>query len=66
MNQHTKNRYVAVTQQIDSVRRLYSRIGQPLPADIIIDLHHYLGSAMELAEKTALPGRRRQKKHSDA
>jgi len=48
VNQQTKNRYVAVTQQIDSVRRLYSQIGQPLPAEIIIDLHHHLGTAMQM------------------
>lgn len=49
MNQQTKNRYVAVTRQVDSMRRLYSRIGQPLPVDIIIDLHHHLGKALDLA-----------------
>lgn len=51
MNQQTKNRYVAVTQQVDSVRRIYSAIGQPLPVDIIIDLHHHLGKALSLAEQ---------------
>ena len=52
MNQQTKNRYVAVTRQVDSMRRLYSNIGQPLPADVIIDLHHHLGKALALAEQT--------------
>jgi len=50
MKNQPKNRYVAVTRQVDGVRKLYSKIGQPLPADIIIDLHHYLGRAMEIAE----------------
>jgi len=58
MNQQTENRYVAVTRQIDSVRKLYSRIGQPLPADIIIDLHHYLGKAMELCRERGKPAKK--------
>ena len=62
MNQQTKNRYVAVTQQIDSVRRIYSGIGQPLPVDIIIDLHHHLGKALTLAEQTKPALRRKPTK----
>ena len=52
MNQQTKNRYVAVTQQIDRVRRIYSQIGQPLPAEIIIDLYRHLGAVMDQNQKT--------------
>ena len=62
MNQQMKNRYVAVTQQINSVRKLYSGIGQPLPADIIIDLHHHLGKALALAQPVA-SGKRKKDKH---
>ena len=58
MNQQTKNRYVAVTQQVDSMRKLYSQIGRPLPADIVIDLHRHLGKALALAEQTHESGRR--------
>ena len=59
MNQQTKNRYVAVTCQVDSMRRLYSQIGQPLPADVIIDLHRHLGKALEAVEQNkALPKRK--------
>lgn len=58
MNQQTKNRYGAVTQQINSVRKIYSDIGQPLPAEIIIDLHQYLGKAMDIARETPLPKQR--------
>ena len=48
MNPQTENRYVAVTQQVQSVRRIYSQIGEPLPADVIIDLHLHLAEAMRL------------------
>lgn len=48
MNQQTKNSCTTVAQQISGVRTLYSRIGEPLPADVLIDLHHYLGTAMQL------------------
>lgn len=59
MNQQKENRYVAVTRQVDSVRRIYSQIGEPLPADIIIDLHHHLGAALELVGQ-ASPAKRQK------
>ena len=46
-----ENRYARVTKQVEEMRRLYSNIGQPLPVNIIIDLHQHLGSALEAAEK---------------
>lgn len=29
-------------KQVERIRKLYSQIGEPLPADIIIDLHIHL------------------------
>lgn len=39
--------YERVAGQVNRIRRLYSRIGEPLPADIIIDLHRHLAPALE-------------------
>ena len=39
--------YERVAAQVNRVRKLYSRIGEPLPADIIIDLHRHLAPALE-------------------
>lgn len=36
-----------VAEQVRRVCELYSRIGEPLPADTIIDLHRHLAPALE-------------------
>ena len=46
-----KNRIARVNGQALRIRKLYSQIGEPLPADVIIDLYRHLGNALELAEE---------------
>ena len=40
-----------VAEQVNRIRGLYSRIGEPLPVDIIIDLHLHLAPALEEVER---------------
>jgi len=40
--------YPEITRRVDSVRRIYSRIGEPLPVDTLIDLYQHLGTALAL------------------
>lgn len=47
MLREDQNRYERVAAQVDRVRALYSRIGEPLPADTIIDLYRSIGPALE-------------------
>ena len=44
------NRYERVAAQVKRVRELYSQIGEPLPADTIIDLYRCLGPALEAVD----------------
>ena len=57
MRREPENQYERVAAQVSRIRRLYSRIGEPLPADIIIDLHRHLAPALEAA-----PARKRRPK----
>lgn len=62
MEKQKANRYARAAKQTEAIRCLYSKIGQPLPVDIIIDLHRHLGKALELADeetKRAGGGKRR-------
>ena len=52
MEKQRQNRYARSAKQVEEMRRLYSSIGQPLPADVIIDLCQHLGTALSLAEET--------------
>lgn len=47
-----KNRIARANDQVLKMRRLYSQIGEPLPADVIIDLYRHLDKALELAEES--------------
>ena len=58
--------YAQTAKQVEEMRRLYSRIGQPLPADIIIDLHHHLGKALAMADEVGKGRVPKQKKTADA
>lgn len=51
MEKQMKNRCVQASRQLERMRRLYSEIGEPLPVDVMLDLHRHLGSALELAEQ---------------
>lgn len=42
-----QNRYREIDRQVKKVREIYSGIGQPLPADVIIDLYLHLGKVQE-------------------
>lgn len=48
MEKRRKNRCAQVEMQVRRMRRLYSQMGEPLPVDVIIDLHRSLGAAMDL------------------
>ena len=66
MEKRKINRYAQTAAQVESMRRLYSSIGQPLPVDIIIDLHHHLGKALAMADEAGKGRFPRQKKIADA
>ena len=51
MKEQKTDRYARVSHQVDRVRKLYSQIGEPLPADVIIELYQHLDRALELAER---------------
>ena len=59
MQREPREQYNRVTAQVKRIRGLYSRIGEPLPADIIIDLHRHLAPALEAAAKQKRRGKRR-------
>ena len=46
MENKRQNGYARSNKQVEEMRRLYSRIGEPLPADIIIDLYQHLDKAL--------------------
>lgn len=62
MEKQRENRYAHATKQVEEMRRLYSRIGQPLPVDVIINLHRHLGSALEMHENDGPKPRRRKQR----
>lgn len=51
MKEQKTDRYARTSRQVEHVRKIYSQIGEPLPADVIIELYRHLGRAMELAEE---------------
>ena len=52
-------------KQVERIRKLYSQIGEPLPADIIIDLHRCLGPALEAADERNWNDKDRMKKRAE-
>lgn len=61
MEERRKNLSVQTQLQVKHMRRLYSQIGEPLPVDIIIDLHRYLPAALDLAQETkSRPGTKKR------
>lgn len=65
MEKAEKNRYARTAAQVDRTRKLYSRIGEPLPAEIIIELYQHLGKALEAADLPA-PERKGGASRADA
>ena len=49
MKKQMNDSYCRLSERVERVRRIYSRIGEPLPVEIIIDLYRHLG-------KISLPG----------
>ncbi len=39
-----------VQAQVAAIRKLYSKIGEPLPADIVIDLYTHLGKVLDAVQ----------------
>lgn len=52
MEKQMQNSYARTAKQVEEMCRLYSKIGQPLPVNIIIDLHHHLGKALDMEAQT--------------
>ena len=54
MEKQRKNSYQQVSERVERVRRIYSRIGEPLPVEIIIELYRHLGNMPQAEERHAL------------
>lgn len=50
--QKQKPHTARVNEQTLRMRRLYSRIGEPLPVDVIIDLCRHLDQVLDLADES--------------
>ena len=48
MQNRRKKSDAEVRRQIERARRIYSDIGQPLAADVIVELYRHLGAAMDM------------------
>ena len=66
MPREDRNRYERVAAQVNRVRALYSRIGEPLPVDVIIDLHRCLAPALEAVDEQSRGEKERTKKRARA
>ena len=64
MKEQKTDRYARTSHQVEHVRKIYSQIGEPLPADVIIELYRHLGRAMELAEEPQPRPTDRRKLHA--
>ena len=51
MEKQKKNSYEEISRRVDSVRRIYSQIGEPLPVDVMIDLYRHLADALAMAQE---------------
>ena len=51
MEKQRQNSYQQVSERVERVRRIYSRIGEPLPVEIIIDLYRHLGKMPQMGER---------------
>ena len=60
MRRETREQYARVAKQVKRTRELYSQIGEPLPVDIIIDLHLHLAPALEAAKRPRRRGGKRR------
>ena len=61
MEKRMQTGFAETRERVDRVRKIYSQIGEPLSADIIIDLYQHLGKVMD-AETAMRPRSRREKK----
>lgn len=66
MEKRRNDQYAHVSAQIARTRKLYSQIGEPLPADVIIDLHQHLGTALSALNERDASLRRVRRKRADA
>ena len=55
-------KYEQIRRQIENTRNIYSQIGEPLSADVIIDLYQHLGKALSMAQPESQRGRRPARK----
>lgn len=66
MEKRGKDQYARVSAQITRTRKLYSQVGEPLPADVIIDLYQHLGTALSALDERETSLRRVRRKRADA
>ncbi len=62
MEKHTYPPYDRISDRIKRICRLYSKIGEPLDVNTIIDLYHHLDDALQMNQNEKAP-RRAHKKH---
>ena len=60
MQTEQKNQYEQIAAQVNRVRQIYSRIGEPLPVDVIIDLYRHLAPALEAGADRKVRRKRRK------
>lgn len=51
MEKQRQNSYQQVSERVERVRKIYSRIGEPLPVEIIMDLYIHLGKMPQMEER---------------
>lgn len=61
-----ETRHQRAAMQVARIRKLYSQIGEPLPADIIIDLHRTLGATLDALDDQNRNDRDRPQKRARA
>ena len=51
MEKQRQNSYQQVSERVERVRKIYSRIGEPLPVEIIMDLYIHLSKMPQVGER---------------
>lgn len=46
-------------KQVHEMRKLYARIGEPLPLDTMVDLYRHVGKALEAVQTDPQPKKKR-------
>lgn len=60
MKEQKTDSYVCARSQVERVRKLYAKIGEPLPEDVVFDLLQHLDRALALAREDKKPAKKRK------